>query len=153
MVRLIRELLGPYRWILALILAAMLVQTAMSLAAPWPLKIVLDNVVANHHLPGWMANGLLPMLGGKTKLHIALLAGVITVVIAVVNGIASYAANYLTESVGQWVGNDLRMRTYHHLHRLSLGYYDSHQIGTILSTFTDDVETIQDFASEFILEM
>jgi len=153
MVHLIRDLLRPYRWILAIILTAMLLQTAMTLAAPWPLKIVLDNVVANHHIPGWMANGLLPMLGGKTKLNIALVAGIITVVIAVVNGIASYVANYFTESVGQWVANDLRMRTYHHLHRLSLSYYDTHQVGTILSTITDDVQCIQNFASGSTLDM
>ena len=153
MVHLIRDLLRPYRWILAIILTAMLLQTAMTLAAPWPLKIVLDNVVANHHIPGWMANGLLPMLGGKTKLNIALVAGIITVVIAVLNGIASYVANYFTESVGQWVANDLRMRTYHHLHRLSLSYYDTHQVGTILSTITDDVQCIQNFASGSTLDM
>jgi ABC-type multidrug transport system fused ATPase/permease subunit len=153
MVPLIRDLLRPYRWILAIILTAMLLQTAMTLAAPWPLKIVLDNVVANHHIPGWMANGLLPMLGGKTKLNIALVAGIITVVIAVVNGIASYVANYFTESVGQWAANDLRIRTYHHLHRLSLSYYDTHQVGTILSTITDDVQCIQNFASGSTLDM
>ena len=43
--------------------------------------------------------------------------------------LASYVANYYTESVGQWVANDLRMRTYHHLERLSLGYFDTHQTG------------------------
>ena len=43
--------------------------------------------------------------------------------------IASYIANYYTTSVGQWVANDLRMRTYHHLQQLSLSYYDSHQTG------------------------
>lgn len=35
---LVLELLRPYRGGLALVFAAMLVQTAMSLAAPWPLK-------------------------------------------------------------------------------------------------------------------
>ena len=43
MMGLIRELLRPYRGSLAVILAAMLVQSTMTLAAPWPLKIVLDN--------------------------------------------------------------------------------------------------------------
>jgi len=35
---------------------------------------------------------------------------------------------------------------YHHLQRLSLSYYQSHQVGTILSTITADVATIQTFA-------
>jgi ABC-type multidrug transport system fused ATPase/permease subunit len=160
MVRLMRDLLRPYRRVLVLILAMMLVQTAMTLAAPWPLKIVIDNVAIHpKSLPQWMAHWLLPIVGGESsnlttlRLRIALLAGIITLVIAVVSGVASYVANYFTESVGQWVANDLRMRTYHHLHRLSLGYYDSHQVGSILSTITDDVETIQDFASGSTLDM
>jgi ABC-type multidrug transport system fused ATPase/permease subunit len=43
--RLVRRLLIPYRGWLLVILVAMLVQTAMSIAAPWPLKIILDNVI------------------------------------------------------------------------------------------------------------
>ena len=54
MMRLIAELLRPYRWSLAAILASMLVQTAMSLAAPWPLKVILDNVVGSHRPPEWI---------------------------------------------------------------------------------------------------
>ena len=65
----------------------------------------------------------------------------------------SYLANYYTESVGQWVANDLRMRTYHHLQYLSLRYYDSHQSGVLLSTITADVLTIQNFASSATLGM
>jgi ABC-type bacteriocin/lantibiotic exporter with double-glycine peptidase domain len=58
MMGLIRELLRPYRGSLAIILAAMVVQSAMTLAAPWPLKIILDNVVVGRKLDPWMA-GLL----------------------------------------------------------------------------------------------
>ena len=38
-------------------------------------------------------------------------------------------------------------RLYHHLQRLSLSYYDTHQIGNMVSTITSDVSTIQSFAS------
>jgi ABC-type multidrug transport system fused ATPase/permease subunit len=65
--------------------------------------------------------------------------------------LASYVANYYTESVGQWVANDLRMRTYHHLQRLSLSYYDQQRTGALLSTITSDVQTIQSFASSATL--
>ena len=64
MSRLIRELIRPYRGTIAVILLAMFVQTLMSLAGPWPLKIILDNVVGSHHLPHWMANFLEPLLSG-----------------------------------------------------------------------------------------
>jgi ABC-type multidrug transport system fused ATPase/permease subunit len=40
------------------------------------------------------------------------------------------------------------MRVYHHLQRLSLSYYRSHGAGAILSTFTTDVMTVENFASQ-----
>jgi ABC-type multidrug transport system fused ATPase/permease subunit len=153
LIPLLRTLIRPYRANLFFILLAMLAQTLMSLAAPWPLKIVLDNVVGSHKLPSWLDNVLKPVLAGNSKMEIAAAAAVMVVVIALVGAIASYIANYYTESVGQWVANDLRMRTYHHLERLSLSYFDSHQTGALLSTITTDIQTIQGFASSSTLSI
>jgi ABC-type multidrug transport system fused ATPase/permease subunit len=149
--RLIRTLVRPYRGTLVVILIAMLVQTAMSVAGPWPLKIILDNVVGSHKLAPWLDSLLKPILAGGSKMQIAAAAAIAAVVIAVLGAVASYVANYYTTSVGQWVANDLRIRTYHHLQQLSLSYYDNHQTGTILSTITSDVQTIQGFASSSTL--
>lgn len=151
MFRLIRTLVRPYRGTLLIILMAMLVQTAMSVAGPWPLKIILDNVVGSHKLAPWLDDFLRPVLSGGSKMQIAAAAAIAAVLIAVLGAIASYIANYYTTSVGQWVANDLRLRTYHHLQQLSLSYYDSHQTGTLLSTITSDVQTIQGFASSSTL--
>src|SRR5271167_558161 len=153
MMGLIRELLRPYRGSLAIILAAMIVQSAMTLAAPWPLKIILDNVVVGRRLDSWMARLLQPLLTHGHRVHLAMLAALAVVCIAIFVAVASYIANYFTESVGQWVANDLRMRTYHHLQYLSLRYYDTHQSGVLLSTITADVLTIQNFASSATLGM
>jgi len=153
MTRLIKELIRPYRGTLLIILLAMVVETLMSLAGPWPLKIILDNVVGNHHLPKALDQLLrsLDTTLGHGKMEIAALAALFAVMIAVISSLASYIDNYYTESVGQWVAHDLRMRTYHHLQRLSLAYYDSHQTGALLSTITDDIQTIQNFASSATL--
>ncbi|HXA04191.1 MAG TPA: ABC transporter ATP-binding protein [Bryobacteraceae bacterium] len=151
MYRLIRSLVRPYRGSLAIILAAMLLQTAASVAGPWPLKIVLDNVVGSHKLPHWLHQLLQPLLSGTAKMQIAAAAGLTVVLIAIVGAIASYIANYYTTSVGQWIANDLRMRTYQHLQRLSFTFYDTHKTAVLLSTITADVETIQGFASSATL--
>lgn len=151
MIRLIRSLVRPYRGTLLIILMAMLVQTAMSVAGPWPLKIILDNVIGSHKLAPWLDDLLRPILSGGSKMQIAAAAAIAAVLIAVLGAISSYIANYYTTSVGQWVANDLRLRTYHHLQQLSLSYYDSHQTGTLLSTITSDVQTIQGFASSSTL--
>jgi subfamily B ATP-binding cassette protein MsbA len=96
-------------------------QMAMALAVPWPLKSFLDNVVGNHPAPLWIS-WLLPALGGDTKAHIAEAAALLTVAIAAITGVAMYAGSYLTESLGQSIGNELRVRLYHHLQELSLAY-------------------------------
>jgi subfamily B ATP-binding cassette protein MsbA len=33
----------------------MLVEIAMSLAAPWPLKLVFDDALGHHQLPEWLS--------------------------------------------------------------------------------------------------
>jgi ABC-type multidrug transport system fused ATPase/permease subunit len=151
--RLIRELIRPYRGTLFVILMAMVFETLMSLAGPWPLKIILDNVVGSHHLPAWVNHYIVSVASGlgPGKMKIAAVAALSAILIAVIGSLASYIDNYYTESVGQWVAHDLRMRTYHHLQRLSLAYYDSHQTGVLLSTITDDIQTIQSFASSATL--
>jgi ABC-type multidrug transport system fused ATPase/permease subunit len=96
---------------------------------------------------------LLPFLGGTGKVQIAAAAGILTVLIAVVAGAAMYVGSYLTERLGQSIGNDLRVRLYHHLQELSLAYYDTNRVGAILNTLTGDVQTIQSFASTSTLNI
>jgi ABC-type multidrug transport system fused ATPase/permease subunit len=151
MLRFIGSLIRPYRSTLAFIFAAMLVETVMSLATPWPLKIILDSVVGHHKLPPSFERFIGPLPDEAARLHIAVLAASAFIVIAVIGAVASYIDSYYTENVGQWVAHDLRMRMYHHLQRLSLGYYGTHDTGTILSTLTTDIQTIQSFASSSTL--
>src|SRR5689334_11721423 len=152
MSRLVLDLVRPYRGWLAIVFTAMLVEIGTTLAAPWPLKLVIDDALGSHHLPQWLAwahdYGF-----GKHTLGVALFAGAATLVIAVVGAIAGYIDNYYTTSVGQWVANYLRLRIYEHLHRLSLRYYDHTKIGTLVSTITSDVATIQSFASSSTLDI
>ena len=150
MTHLVLGLVKPYRGWLAIVLAAMLVEVLMSLAAPWPLKLVLDDALGTHHLPAWLEWA--HQLGiGRHTLGVALFAGLATVAIAVIGGIATYIDNYYTTSIGQYVANDLRLKIYEHLHRLSLGYYDTAKTGTLMSTITSDVATVQNFASSSTL--
>lgn len=147
---LVLQLLRPYRGWLLIVFAAMLVEISMSLVAPWPLKLVLDDALGHHKLPdllAWAHNyGF-----DRNTLGVALFAGVATLLIAIIGAAATYIDNYYTTSVGQWVANDLRIRIYEHLHRLSLRYYDNVKTGTLMSTMTSDVATIQGFASSSTL--
>jgi subfamily B ATP-binding cassette protein MsbA len=146
------QLVKPYKKLLWIIFFAMLIETASTMAAPWPLKIILDSVVGHHALPHWLAwiNNLFP---GSEKTSLAAMAAISLVLIVTIGAVAGYIDNYFTESVGQYVANDLRMRIHNHLMRLSLKYFDTHKLGNMMSIITDDVITIQNFASSALLNI
>ena len=105
------DLARPYGGWLLIILFAMMVETATSLAGPWPLKIVIDNALDSQSAPAWLVRLLGPALASNgPALAAAAAAGL--VLLAALGGIASYVDNYFTESVGQWVANDAPTKTF-----------------------------------------
>ena len=149
----LRHLIRPHRFFFFIVLLAMLLETAAGLAEPWPLKIILDNVVGTRHLPGCLAHLIGQVFGGANPKQIAVVAAMSAIAIAAIGGLASYLDNYFTEIVAQHVAHDLRTSTYHHLQRLSMSYYDTHHVGALVSTLTTDIATIQSFASSGILDI
>ena len=142
----------PYKKLVIVILFAMLLETLIGLATPWPLKIIIDNVVGHHALPGalaWMDT----FFPAEKKLQLAAVAALSFIAITAIGSFAGFVDNYYNEKVAQYVADDLRKKMYHHLQHLSLSYYDSHQTGKLLSTITADVSTIQDFASSTLLNI
>ena len=142
------RLVKPYGKQLILVGVALLVQTAARLAAPWPLKIVLDSVLGSRALPKALA-ALLP--AGSDRLTILTAAVLATLVFALLEAVSSYLNAVSTATLGQWVAHDLRQRVYAHLQRLSMSYYDRQQVGPLISTITDDIKAVQDFASSSLL--
>ncbi len=125
-------------------------ETVMSLASPWPLKIVLDSVFASRPLPsylGWLVHY------SQDRLVMLNAAVVATVVIALLQAASAYVNTYYTASIGQRIAHDLRQSVYAHLQRLSMSYYDRQQIGPLISTITDDINAVQDFASTSLLDI
>jgi ABC-type multidrug transport system fused ATPase/permease subunit len=150
MIRFALQLVRPYRKWLAIVLGAMLLDTAMGLASPWPLKIVLDSVFDGKPLPD-----LVVWLGGSGLDRLAALkiAVISTVAIALLQAGSAYLDAYYTVSIGQWIAHDLRHSMYAHLQRLSMSYYDKQQVGPLISTITDDINAVQDFASTSLLDI
>ncbi len=142
----------PYRKYVWIILSAMLMETLVGLATPWPLKIIIDNVAGHHPLPKalrWMEH----FFHGENTYQLAAVAAISYIFIIAIGSLGDFLDNYYNEKVAQYVANDLRRKMYHHLQHLSLSYYDSHQTGKLLSTLTADVSTIQDFASSTLLNI
>src|ERR1019366_6466894 len=121
-----------------------------NLLDPWPLKIVLDNVLRSQSVHGWVSRFILSTLG-ENRLAILKFAVVGVFLIAVAGALCSYAEKYLTTSVGQWVMHDLRRTLYSHIQRLSLAYHDQKQTGDLISRVTSDIDAIQSFIASGLL--
>ncbi len=146
----IRELLRPHRRALAVGLIAVIGEGIAGLLEPWPLKIVLDNVVKQKQLSGWL-NHLVLSVAGDDRLAVLKFAAVLALGIAVAGSLCAYAEKYLTTSVGQWVMHDLRRSVYFHIQRLSLAFHDRRQTGDLISRVTSDIDAIQSFIASGLL--
>jgi subfamily B ATP-binding cassette protein MsbA len=140
----IRRLLRPHLRGLTIGIAAVFVEGIANLAEPWPLKVVLDNVLKSKAGQGWF-NQLIFSAAGTDKVAILQLAALAVLVIAAVGAASSYTEKYITTNLGQWVVHDLRHTLYSHIQRLSLGFHDQKQTGDLISRLTSDIEAIQSF--------
>jgi subfamily B ATP-binding cassette protein MsbA len=144
------RLTRPYWKQLTLAFVAVLGETFSDVLEPWPIKIVIDNILQSKKLPGWLA-GFVSGAFGQNKLAILNFAVAAVAGIAVVGAISSYLEKYLTTSVSQWVTHDLRRTLYNHIQRLSLAEYDKTQTGDLISRVTSDINAVQDFINSALL--
>ena len=146
----ITDLLRPRAKILLLGFLGVLGEGIANLLAPWPLKIVLDNVLKSRATNGWL-NQLIFSRFDDNKLAILEFAALAVLVIALVGGLCSYVEKFVTTTVGQWVTHDLRRALYSHMQRLSLSYHDHKQTGDLISRVTSDIDAIQSFINSGLL--
>src|SRR5579872_1934271 len=146
----IKDLLRPRARILLLGFVAVVGEGVANLLAPWPLKIVLDNVLKSRAGSGWLNRLIREYFGGNT-LGVLEFAAFAVLAIALVGGLCSYVEKYVTTSIGQWVTHDLRRALYSHIQRLSLAYHDHKQTGDLISRVTSDIDAIQSFINSGLL--
>jgi ATP-binding cassette subfamily B protein len=141
----IANLLHPHYKTLAIGAVAVVGEGLVNLLEPWPLKVVVDNVLKSQPVRNGWLNQLILKFAGTDKLAILKLAAIGFLVIACIGAISSYVEKCITTGVGQWVTHDLRRAVYAHIQRLSLAYHDENQIGDLLSRVTSDIDAIQSF--------
>ncbi len=138
------QLFRPHWKKLTLALAAVIGETLADVLEPWPVKVVIDNVLQSKRLvQGWAA--FLFTRAGDDKMAILTVALGAVVLIAVVGAVSSYADKYLTTSVGQWIAHDLRLLLYQRIQRLSLLEHGESRTGDLVSRVTSDIDAVQDF--------
>jgi ATP-binding cassette, subfamily B, bacterial len=143
-------LIRPYWKALTFAFVAVLGESLSDVLEPWPIKIVIDNVLQSKSPPGWLGRFVSEMFGAD-KLAILNFAVAAVAGIAVIGAISSYIEKYLTTSVSQWVTHDLRRSLYNHIQRLSLENYDKAQTGDLISRVTSDIGAVQDFINSALL--
>jgi subfamily B ATP-binding cassette protein MsbA len=147
----ITSLLRPHLKLLVVGFVGVLGEGVANLLEPWPLKVVLDNVLKSKPAQGWLNTWILSMFGHNT-LGVLNFAALAVLVIAIVGAGCSYVEKYVTTSVGQWVTHDLRRTLYSHIQRLSLAYHDHKQTGDLISRVTGDIDAIQSFIVSGLLD-
>ncbi len=132
----ILKYLWPYRIPFLIALAQVFLMSGCELLKPWPLKIIIDNVLSAQPVP-WGFDGRFSV---QTLL---LLASISLVVVYVVLGGVTLLNNYTTIKIGQKMVNDMRRDLYEHLQRLSLAFHSRRQVGDLLYRVTADTFAIQ----------
>ena len=136
--RLTRRLLAflrPYTGRMALAFGLMLAGTALSLVAPYLLKLAIDSYIPRGDT----------LAVGRTALIMA-------AVFAAAYGVTA-GQQYLLTWVGQRVLATLRGRLFQHLQDLPLGYHDTHLVGVTLSHVINDVAVINELLSEGLITL
>jgi subfamily B ATP-binding cassette protein MsbA len=136
--------LRPYAGTLLLVLLGMLAESAVGLLRPWPLKVVIDQVIgARHtHHHALFKVGPAPLHAGRmTTLYMACVA---TLLLAVLNGLLTYAHTQALGRVGQQFIFDIRGAVFAHIQRLSLSFHDRWRTGDLISRVTGDIQSLQD---------
>ena len=143
-------LIRPHWKALTLAFVAVLGQTFSDVLEPWPIKIVIDNILQSKKLPSWLAGSVVELFG-QDKTSILNFAVAAVAAIAVIGAISSYFEKNLTTSVSQWVTHELRRTLYNHIQRLSLAEHDKAQTGDLISRVTSDIGAVQDFINSALL--
>jgi ATP-binding cassette, subfamily B, bacterial len=127
--------LKPYRLRLAWALLQVFLIAGFELLKPWPLQIVIDDV-----LGGKPAPAPLTALSGATLLA---LACVCLIIVQAGAGALVLMHNVTTIGVGQRMVNDLRGGLYAHLQRLSLAFHSRQKVGDLMYRITADSFAVQ----------
>jgi len=126
--------LAPVKGWVGIGASGILVRTLATLALPYLVGVATDYVI-NHDM-----NGL-----------------TIVAVLFAVAALAMWGGQYLETLYLSYAGQSiiLRMRTemFDHLHRLSMSFFDSHQVGKLMSRVQNDVQQVQELLTQGIFAL
>jgi ATP-binding cassette subfamily B protein/subfamily B ATP-binding cassette protein MsbA len=138
----------PYSGVMFLLIATMLIDIGIDLAKPWPLKLVVDNVIGHNRIPHFVTS-ILPGAGGRHGLLVW--ASVTTVLIFLISTASSNFYNYFASRTGQEMSLAVAGDVFSRLQRLSLGYHSRHSLGDMIARVTGDAYCVQTLVNDALV--
>lgn len=122
--------LGPYWKLAACSVTLTLFSALAALLTPWPLKIVVDNVLEGHPLPPTLAywSGL----AGADRVSLLVLVAIGGLAIALAVNCLHVLCNYVNTKIDQFITLDFRSSLFLHAQRMSLAYHDRRRSGMLI---------------------
>ena len=120
--------MGPYRWRLALLAVVSVIEVAVGALTPWPMKVVVDNVLVGHPLPHW-AQAIVDPLGGSSAIGLLAVVLVAGLALQIASQFISMWHTQIQVDTGQRMVYDLRATLFAHLQALTMRHHNSVSAG------------------------
>ena len=136
--RLLKYVTKGYKFQLVVVLVSIIISALVGVLGVQFIKYLIDDFIT-------------PLLGEKNPDFTALLNVIMAMgVIYLVGVIATYTYNRLMVNISQGVLNKIRGEMFDHMQKLPIRYFDSRSHGEIMSTYTNDVDTLRQMLSQSI---
>jgi ATP-binding cassette subfamily B protein len=138
-----RKAAAPHSWAMGGGALLVIFVAAMQVALPWPMKIIVDDVLQPLGKPGTETTPEFLGLASLSPLQLLLLAASALLVLTVMNSAADYLGTRLLNGVGEKTMATIRADVFVHLQRLSLSFHDKQRLGDLVTRTTTDVDYVR----------
>ena len=136
--RLLKYVTESYKLQLAVVLISIIISALVGVIGTQFIKYLIDDFIT-------------PLLGSNAPDYTGLLNAIMVMaLIYLVGVICTYIYNRLMINISQGVLNKIRKQMFNHMQKLPIRYFDSRTHGEIMSTYTNDVDTLRQMLSQSI---
>ncbi len=136
--RLLKYVTKGYKGQLIVVLVSIIISALVGVLGAQFIKYLIDDFIT-------------PLLGNQNPDFSALLNVIMMMgVIYLVGVICTYIYNRLMINISQGVLNQIRKQMFNHMQKLPIKYFDTRSHGEIMSTYTNDVDTLRQMLSQSI---
>jgi ABC-type multidrug transport system fused ATPase/permease subunit len=143
--------LAAEKWNFVVAIVCTLVIAVADLLRPWPLKLIVDNILLGKTLPPSLHS--FEGFFRDEKLWTTIAVASLLIVFSAVKGFSVYAQTSITSRIGYRIAHALRHELFSHLQRLSLAFHKRARAGELLTKVTSDTNSVRDAFSEFALTL